>query len=191
MKILLTRLIQHCYEVGKLHYSARRGVITLIPKKGRDILLIKNWCPITLLCDDHKIISKVISNRIKVELSTLISEDQTGFLKGRSISQNIRKTMDIQQITADRKIAAVLISVDFEKAFDRVEYNSLLAAFQFFDFPEYIINWIRILFTDIWLTTINNGYTSPAFQPTRGLFQGNPIGLYGFGTLIELLAIKL
>ena len=175
LKILLMALFEHCFKVGRLHSSARKGVITLILKKDRDLLLIKNWCPITLLCCDYKIISKVIATRIQVVLQNLIAEDQTGFLKGRSISSNIRKSLNIQEYCTKKQLTAVMIMVDFN----------------FFGFNKLILKWVDILFRDMELCTINHGYTSPYFIPTRGIFQGNPIGPYAFITLIELLAIQL
>ena len=112
-------------------------------------------------------------------------------MKGRNISHNIRKTLDIQDYVEKKNIAAVIISVDFEKAFDRVEHSSLIEAFKYFGFPSNMINWIKLLFNEMVLCTINNGYTSPAFCPTSGIYQGNPIGPYGFIILIELLAMRL
>ena len=133
----------------------------------------------------------MISNRVKLVLEDLIAEDQTAFTKGRDISQNIRKTLDIQDIAFQRNLVAVLISVDFEKAFDKVEHNSLIQAFSYFGFPEYMLQWLTILFKDMWLCTINDGFTSNWFMLTHGIYQGNPIGPYGFVCLIEILAIKL
>ena len=53
------------YEQGRLHISARRGVLSLILKKGRTTLMIKNWRPLTLLTLDYKILSKALDNRLK------------------------------------------------------------------------------------------------------------------------------
>ena len=191
MKWMLLKLFQQCYKNSRLHNSACMGVITLIPKKDRDLLLIKNWQPITLLCCDYKIISKVISSRVKLTLDNVINEQQKAFIQGRNIAHNIRKTLDIQDIVRSEGLAAVMIAIDFEKAFDKIEHRSMLEAFKIFNFPEYVVHWIRILFTDMRLSTINNGYTSPSFLPSRGLYQGNPIGPYAFIILVELLAINL
>ena len=191
IKQLLSDVYKDALRQKKLHISARRGVITLLPKKDRDILLIKNWRPITLLNCDYKIISKVISHRIQTVLESIIDPDQAGFIKNRNISQNIRRALDILDYTFRKNIAAVLISVDFEKAFDRVEYFSLFKAFEYFSFGRQILNWIQVLFTEMQLCTVNAGCISRWFTPTRGLFQGNPIGPFAFVTLIELLAINL
>lgn len=67
----------------KLTIGACEGVITLIPKKGKDILELTNWRPLTMLTCDYKILAKLIALRIQPVLPLLISEDQTGFMKDR------------------------------------------------------------------------------------------------------------
>ena len=70
---------------GKLTETQYQGVITLIPKAGKDHLLACNYRPITLLNCDYKIISKVINNRLLKLLPNLIGNEQNGFVKGRYI----------------------------------------------------------------------------------------------------------
>ena len=191
LKGLLLKVYNDALQRGRLHSTARRGVITLLPKRGRDILLVKNYRPICLLCCDYKIISKVISHRIKGVLDGLIHLDQSGFVPGRNIATNIRKANDVIDHVTRKNISAVLISVDFTKAFDRVEYESLFGAFTHFGFGSKILSWLRMLFCDMELSTFSSGFTSPWTKPTRGLFQGNPLGPFGFVVLVELLAISL
>ena len=191
LKHRMLSLFSYCYQVKRFHTTARQGVITIIPKSGRDILLVRNWRPISLLCCDYKVISKVISNRIRKVLDTIIHTDQNGFVSGRNISNNIRKAYDILDHVSRKNISAVLISVDFEKAFDRVEYESLYKSMEYFGFGEVMTSWMRMFFTDFQLTVSNAGYSSPWFEPTRGLFQGNPIGPNAFLLLVEILAINL
>ena len=191
LKGILFDLYSYCYEVKCLHPSARDGVITLIPKKNRNLLELKSWRPICLLCSDFKIIAKVIANRLKSVLNEIIEPEQNAFVQGRNISNNIRKTMDIVEQANKMKLAAVLIQVDFEKAFDRVHYDSLMQALKYFNFGEGIISWMQIFFRNIQLRTTNGGHLSKPFTPTRGLFQGNPLGPYDFVILIEILAIML
>ena len=80
--------------------SQRRGVISLLPKEDANLLKLPNWRPITLLNVDYKIASKVIATRFEKVLDLLISPDQTGFLKGRYIGQNIRLVNDVVEQTA-------------------------------------------------------------------------------------------
>ena len=89
------------------------------PEKGAaDLKLIKNWRPITLLNCDYKIATKAIASRIKTRLPNLISDNQTGFVKGRFIGENIRLIDSVMKFTASRNIPGILLFLDFEKAFD-------------------------------------------------------------------------
>ena len=109
------------YRAGEMSLSQRRGVITLIPKEDSDLSTLVNWRPITLLNLDYKIASKVIAKRMEKVLSLLINPDQTGFIKGRFIGQNIRLINDILEQTKLQNIPGILLQLDFRKAFDTIE----------------------------------------------------------------------
>ena len=87
-EILLNKL-NYSFETGKRSISQRRGIVKLIPKKDAGLTMIDNWQQLTLLICDFKIASKAIASRIKTFPKKLISDEQTGFLKGRCISENI------------------------------------------------------------------------------------------------------
>ena len=76
-------------DKGILSISQCRGVITLIPKKGKNIKNILNWRPISLLNVDYKILTKILATRIKGVLHTIIHPDQKGFVPDRYIGENI------------------------------------------------------------------------------------------------------
>ena len=109
----LREALSFSYPAGKL--AVMQGIIKLISKKDADPTLIKNWCPLTLLNCDYKIVSKAIANRIKAVLPGLISEDQSGFIKNRCISDNIC-TLDSAIKHAEGKgLPGLLLFLDFEK----------------------------------------------------------------------------
>ena len=87
------------YELGELSISQRRGVITLLPKEDGPLSVLYNWRPITLLNTDYKIASKAIVKRLETVLSNLVHTDQTGFIKGRYIGENIRLINDVMEHT--------------------------------------------------------------------------------------------
>ena len=80
------------------------------------------WCPITLL------------NVARIILLSLIHPDQTGFIKGRFIGQNIRLLDDVMNFTDVNKIPGILLFIDFEKAFDTLEWSFLHRALEVFNF---------------------------------------------------------
>lgn len=178
-------------QQGQLHISARRGILSLIPKKDRDNCYIKNWRPITLLNTDYKILSKAIANRVQKYLSKLISLDQTGFMKDRNISTNIRKIIDIDEYCRNESIEAILLSVDAEKCFDKVETRYIDRIMDYFNFGPNLIEWVKILFKNIMVCTLNYGFISEHFNVSQGLLQGNPIASYIYLLVAQTLNDKI
>ena len=72
-----------------LSCEQKRGIIRLIPKKDKDLTLIKNWRPISLLNTDYKLIAHVLADRLQNVIPNIISKDQSGYLKSRNISVSI------------------------------------------------------------------------------------------------------
>ncbi len=188
IKDILVKAIQKCYEDKCLHKTARLGLITLLPKPNKDLLELKNWRPISLLNCDYKIIAKIMAYRIRTFLHKLIHPDQSGFMKGRYIGENIVRMLSLIDYTVDNDIPALLVAVDFEKAFDSVEWSMVERSLLHFNFPPYIINWIKILYTDIESKVMNSGWASDTFYPTRGCRQGCPVSPYLFILVSEILA---
>ena len=105
------------FSKGHLSISQRRGFITLIPKKNKPEQFLKNWGPISLLNCDYKIAAKAVATRMKRVLPDIINNDQTGFLKGRSISENVRLLNSVISYAEQQNVPGMLLFIDFEKAF--------------------------------------------------------------------------
>ena len=148
---ILISSLNRSYQKGKLAITQRRGIISLIPKKDKALNELKNWRPITLLNCDYKIASKAIASRLKSVLSDLIEYDQSGFLKGRSIAENICLINNV--------ISYTLLFVDFEKPYDTIEWSFVRKALEQFGFGSSFINWISLFYTDIQSCIINNGWS--------------------------------
>ena len=84
------RSIKYGFNNHELSSTQRQGIITCLPKGEKSKLYLKNWRPITLLNVVYKLASSCIAERIKKVLDFLISNDQTGFIKGRFIGENTR-----------------------------------------------------------------------------------------------------
>ena len=179
------------YRVGELAPSQRRGVITLIPKEDSDLSSLANWRPITLLNVDYKIASKVITKRLEKVLTLLINPDQTGFIKGRYIGQNIRLINDILEQTKLRNIPGILLQLDFRKAFDTIEWKFIQRTIQLFNFGESIQRWISIFYVNSESAVLNNGFCTNYFRLSRGVRQGCPLSPCLFILAAELLACKI
>ena len=152
----------------------RRGIISLIPKKDKALQELKNWRPITLLNCDYKIASKAIASRLKAVLQNLVDNDQTGFLKGRSIAENICLINNVISYT-ESNIPGLLLFVDFEKAFDTIEWAFVEKTLHHFGFGSSLIKWINLFYRDIQSCDINNGWSSGFFESSRGVRQWCPL----------------
>ena len=182
--------LNRAYELGRLSISQRRGIITLLPKEDADLMLLQNWRPITLLNVDYKIASKAIAMRIEPRLPNLVHPDQTGFVKGRYIGENIRLIFDIMEQTKVNNIPGILISVDFKKAFGSLEWSCIQSTLQKFNFEDSLRKWIKIFYTDIESAALNNGFATDWFKPSRGVRQGCPLSPFLFILTAEFYQIK-
>ena len=132
--------LNHSTLLGELSISQRQGIISLIPKKNKDPLLLKNWRPISLLKTDYKLATKCIAKRLEKLLPYLIDGDQTGYIKGRFIAENIRLISDI--IEQHENKGGMILFLDFEKAFDSLEWDFLFKVLSTMNFGPSFLNWI-------------------------------------------------
>ncbi|KAL7876995.1 hypothetical protein SRHO_G00036380 [Serrasalmus rhombeus] len=143
----LLSVLSECIKHGQLPLSCRRAVLTLLSKKG-DLCDLRNWCPLALLCTDYKILSKTLSSRLKGILDTVVHRDQAYCIPGRSILDNLFLTRDMMELSNRLPVDFGLISLDQEKAFDRVDHAYLFNTLLGFGFGENLINYVKPLYTD-------------------------------------------
>ena len=98
---------------------------------------------------DFKISAKAIAKHLEPILSNLIHPDQMGFVKGRYIGENIRLISDIMEYTKLQKIPGILVSLDFHKAFDSIEWPFIMKTLDYFNFGSDIKRWVSTFYTNI------------------------------------------
>jgi hypothetical protein len=124
-------------------------------------------------------------------LSKIIGAEQTGFLPGRQITDNVIFAQLIQEYCKLRHIDAILVFLDQEKAYDRVEHSFLAAVLKKMGFPLRFVRWILMLYKDAASQVLVNGHLSPAFSIGRGVRQGDPLSCLLFICVIEVLSLAL
>ncbi len=188
IKDLVLDSINHAFTAGQLSLEQKRGIITLIPKKMKNRLYLKNWRPISLLNTDYKLLAKLLACRVRKVLQYLIDSDQTGYISGRFIGQNIRTVDDILYFCENENLPGIILTVDYEKAFDSLNWNFMLKALELFNFGGNFTRWVSVLYNNVEAAVTNNGHVSEFFKPQRGIRQGCPLSAYLFLFAIEILA---
>ena len=193
LKYLVLNALNHCYEKGMLSISMRQTIINCIPKgdKARDN--IKNWRPISLLSVLYKLASSAIAARMNTVLNKLISQDQTGFVKGRYIGETTRLIYDIMHYTEVKELDGLLMLIDFEKAFDSISWKFMYNTLTFFGFGTSFIHWIKMFNNNIKACVLQAGVKSDFISIERGCKQGDPIAAYLFilcGQILNYLIKK-
>ena len=186
----LLEVVSDSLQRGRLPLSCRRAVITLLPKKG-DLQLIKNWRPVSLLCTDYKILSKALATRLREVMASVVHPDQTYCVPSRLISDNVTLIRDVLAISSELGFDTGLISIDQEKAFDRVEHQYLWWTLAGFGFSPGFIAKIRVLYSDIASVLKINGGLSAPFNIGRGVRQGCSLSGMLYSLAIEPLLHQL
>ena len=191
LSVPLLQMARYSFEQGILPISMRRGIISLLPKKGKDTRRVRNMRPLTLINSDYKIIAKALDNRLRTYLPEIIEESQQGFIRSRRISVNLRKSLDIIEFSRWEQVPAMILSVDMEKCFDKISHCAALGALRYFNFGENFIRWVSLFYNDFQVCTQNFGYFSEFFSKQRSVNQGCIISPGIFLLTGEILANKL
>ena len=138
---------------------------------------------------DYKIATKCIARRLEKVLPLLIERDQTGYIKGRFIGENIRLITDIIEQHENKE--GMILFLDFEKAFDSLEWEYLFKVLNIMNFGPSFLNWIRTFYSNISSCVINNGHSSEFFSLQRGVRQGCPLSGLLFVLAVEPLAHQI
>ena len=130
---------------------------------------------------------KIYCQSDKKNLPSIINSDQTGFLKNRFIGENIRLLNYIINYTEKEELPGLLLFIDFEKAFDTIEWPFIEKTLKYYNFGDSLTSWIKLFYTDISSRIQNNGWSSDFFLLTTGVRQGCPLSPYLFLLCAEIL----
>ncbi|KAJ0527046.1 putative RNA-directed DNA polymerase [Helianthus annuus] len=184
------KIFQQFYSKPRITYGCNSSFIALIPK-NRDPKEASDFRPISLIGMLYKVIAKVLANRLKPVLSTVVSPVQSGFIEGRSILDGPLILSEVLSWAKITKKQILVFKVDFQKAYDSVNWNFLLDILNGMNFPTLWRNWIKACLKSGRSSVLVNGSPTTEFQLYRGLRQGDPMSPFLFVLMLEALNILM
>ena len=192
LKDLVYRVIEEIRRTEIIPSLLKCSTTTLIPKKDKSTKFVRNLRPISLLNVIYKLITKTLGVRLEKMAHAIINEDQTGFLKGRYIGENVRLLIDVMDEASEQNIPGLIMLCDIQQAYDSVSWDYLIRVISKFNFGPNFRKWISMLYTGTQENPITarinmNGCMSRPYIIKRGLRQGCPLSCLLFLLCIEPL----
>lgn len=178
--------------VASFSEDMNRTLISLIPKQ--DVLeCLTHFRPISLCNVVVKIISKVVANHLRPLMAKLTAPNQSSFVPTRQATDNIVLVQEVIHSLKNRKgrKGGLLAKIDLEKAYDRVDLKFLERVLLEVGFSRSLIDLIMYCISSANLSVLWNGHILPAFKPTRGMRQGDPLSPYLFVLCMEVLGQQI
>lgn len=182
-------MVQKFFETGFLLKELNHTNIVLIPKQDNPSL-ITYFRPISLCNVAYKIISKIMTSRLKPLMSRLISPAQNAFVPHRHIQENSILVHELMH-TLKRKQGRgglMAIKIDLEKAYDKVDRGFLDEVLRCFGFSQKWRQLVRQCVSTVFFSVLINGSPFGFFHPSRVLGQGDPLSRFLFILVMEALS---
>lgn len=148
--------------------------IALIPKNDHPTKP-QDYRPISLIHAVQRIFSKLLANRLKDEIEHLVQPAQTGFVRGRQITEGFLYAQQVIQHSDQQHIPMAIFKADIHKAFDTVSWEFLIEAMRHLGFPDKWLAWIQQTVLLGSSQIIINGLIGKSITLRRGVRQGDPL----------------
>ncbi len=168
---MLHPLFERIWEEEEIPADWREGHLMKLPKKG-DLSNCNNYRGITLLSVPGKVFNRVILNRMKNVLDPELRDEQAGFRPNRSCTDQIATLRIIVEQSLEWNSPLYVNFIDYEKAFDSVDRETLWKLLRHYGIPKKIVNLIKNSYEGMSCRVIHGGQLTDSFQVRTGVRQG-------------------
>ena len=173
------------FTSGSLLKQINATNLVLIPKIP-NASKTSDFRPISCLNTIYKVISKLLSDRLKAIINLAVGNSQSAFIPGRLFSENVLLATEIVHGYSSNAVEpSGMLKIDLRKAFDSIRWDFVIAALKAINIPEKFVNWILTCISTASFSISVNGHTGGYFQSTQGLRQGDPLSPYLFVLAME------